>query len=172
MNYLPFWEVVGSSGRKKERARERKTRVSPSCAPALSWACKRRKGWGTWKRNGKGDWGERERTLCDWHYLLERTCCNQSNPPPRVKGNCEDAVYAVVCSRVCVKSENRVEEITYFGPLMACHIVQISGNTPPSPHRRFCATQAERQKLHPCLLHSRRVVTRGTALRDDTKTAV
>ena len=27
MNYLPFWEVVGSSGRKKERARERETRV-------------------------------------------------------------------------------------------------------------------------------------------------
>ena len=44
MNYLPFWEVVESSGRKKERARERKTRVSPSYAPALSWACKRRNG--------------------------------------------------------------------------------------------------------------------------------
>ena len=91
--------------------------------------------------------------------------------------NCEDAVYAGVWSFVCVRSENRVEEITYFGPPRACHIVQIYGEYTPIPLIGGFA-QAERQKVHPsrmmlvCYIAVFMVVTRGGALRDDTKTAV
>lgn len=86
-------------------------------------------------------------------------------------------MYAGVWSHVCVRSENRVEEITYFGPLVACRIVQIYGEYIPIPLIGGFA-QAERQKVHPsrimlvCYTAIFRVVTRGGALRDGTKTAV
>ena len=86
-------------------------------------------------------------------------------------------MYAGVWSHVCVGSENRVEEITYFGPLVACRIVQIYGEYNPIPLIGGFA-QAERQKVHPsrimlvCYTAIFRVVTRGGALRDGTKTAV
>ena len=61
---------------------------------------------------------------------------------------CSQAMYAGVWSHVCVISENRVEEITYFGPLVACHIVQIYGEYTPIPLIGGFV-QAERQKVHP-----------------------